>query len=223
MPVVVEKQDGSPDVGTCFLVGNHHTVVTARHVIKDASKIEIRGTNGEPVNLRSLIVPRNENLDVAILSINRDAMIKLPFLRFDAPVVLDEVLCMGYPPIPGFDELQINEIASINTTLKTSRGRIVAEAEAYIERQEYLLINARVKGGNSGGPIINKKGYAVGILVSVPLDPHDTTHIDELGYGIAVPKQAFIPLLGTVAGPSPLVTALPFTNLAGGGFSTLSR
>jgi serine protease Do len=93
----------------------------------------------------------------------------------------------------------------------------VARGESYLQSEEFLLINAKVKGGNSGGPLINKKGYAVGILVNAPLNSGDASQMDQLGYGIAVPGESFTPLLG----PPSLLIDLPFINLPEGGFSTL--
>jgi serine protease Do len=198
-------------------VGNCHNLLTARHVVEHKRKVEIRGINGEPIRLHSLRVPSFGDLDVALMVVEQNAMDGLPYLRFESPRILEEVLCMGYPPIPGFEAVQISDIASINSRVRVSRGRIVAQAESYLETQEYLLIKAKVKGGNSGGPLINKRGYTVGILVVAPLNAEDTTSIDELGYGIAVPEEAFRSLLNQ---PS-LLTDLPFTNFSGGGFSTL--
>lgn len=217
IPVVVENAEGSQDIGTCFLAGNSHTLVTARHVIENARKVEINGINGTPITLLSLMIPKNQDLDIAFLYVDHDAMNGLPYLRFEAPSVLDEVLCLGYPPIPTFREVQISDLSSINARLKSFKGKIVGKGQSYVEAQEYLLINARVKGGNSGGPIINKRGYAVGILVGTPLDSHDKNRIDELGYGLAVSKDAFVPLLP----PADCLGVLPFANLCRGGFSTI--
>jgi serine protease Do len=71
LPVVVEKQDGSPDIGTCFLVGNYHNLITARHVVENKKKVEIRGVNGQPLLLRSLRVPSFEALDVTIMVVEQ--------------------------------------------------------------------------------------------------------------------------------------------------------
>jgi serine protease Do len=78
-------------------------------------------------------------------SSSKNAMDGLPYLRFETPKILDEVLCMGYPPIPGFEAVQISDTASINSRLRVSGGRVVAQTESYLAGQEYLLINAKVK------------------------------------------------------------------------------
>jgi serine protease Do len=139
MPVVVEKGDGTPDIGTCFLAGNCHNLVTARHVVENKSRVDIRGTNGKFITLHSLKVPRSNHLDVAVMVVAQSAMDGLPFLRFAPSNVLDEVLSMGYPPIPGFEAAQISDITSINSRLRASEGRIVARGESYLQSEEFLL------------------------------------------------------------------------------------
>jgi serine protease Do len=124
----------------------------------------------------------------------------------------------AFPTNPGFEAVQISDTASMNSRIRVSGGRIVAHADSYLASQEYVLINAKVKGGNSGGPLINKRGYAVGILVNAPLNSEDTTSIDQLGYGIAVPDEAF----GSLLDQPSLLEDLPFTNLSEGGFSTFT-
>ena len=47
-----------------------------------------------------------------------------------------------------------------------------------------VLLNARVKGGNSGGPVIYDFGQLVGIITQMPMNLSGT-NIDELGYGLA--------------------------------------
>lgn len=220
--VVVQREDGNDDIGTSFLWGNSRTLITARHVIRSKKVVRITGNNNKPICLSKLLVPQDKGLDIAMMLVDEDAMRGLPYFRFRPAVVLDEVLCMGYPPIPCFDALQISDLASINARLKASSGNIVAEGSSYVEGQEYLLINARVKGGNSGGPIINRKGYAVGMLVNVPLNLQDSTRIDELGYGVATPHQTFVDVFPRKGCQFGQLVDMPFRNLDDGGFSTLT-
>lgn len=55
-----------------------------------------------------------------------------------------------------------------------------------------FLINARVKGGNSGGPVINKEGKVVGTVVSLPYDissSSENPRYDIMGYGQCLPSK----------------------------------
>ena len=46
-PIVIQKKDKSWDIGTGFLLGNGHTMITARHVLEDAVIIQIKNLKGK--------------------------------------------------------------------------------------------------------------------------------------------------------------------------------
>jgi S1-C subfamily serine protease len=52
-----------------------------------------------------------------------------------------------------------------------------------------MLITAKIRGGNSGGPVINSNGRFVGIACQAPNYEGDIVDYDDLGYGIAVPVK----------------------------------
>ena len=49
-----------------------------------------------------------------------------------------------------------------------------------------MLITAKIKGGNSGGPIINNKGCVVGVAFGEPI--YEGSY-DDVGYGVGMPIQ----------------------------------
>ncbi|HEY9656266.1 MAG TPA: trypsin-like peptidase domain-containing protein, partial [Crinalium sp.] len=105
------------------------------------------------------------------------------------------VLSMGYPPIPGFENFLVSETGRVAAYLKSTVGQVVTRAESYLDRQDYILISARVKGGNSGGPVVSKTGQVIGVVTAVPGDNAVT---DTLGYGIAIPHQTVMYFLEQV-------------------------
>ncbi|WP_282011282.1 S1 family peptidase [Nitrospina watsonii] len=218
-PVIVTKNNNQEDIGTCFLLGNHSTLVTARHVIENLPRIIIDDEDGRPIRVRSIIVSKDPSLDVGIIT-TEQPLKNTPFLRCKDGAILDEVLCLGYPPIPGFESMLLADLASINSELKASSGRITASSQSYLNKQRYILLNARVKGGNSGGPIINHQGYVVGILVQTSISALDAEKLDCLGYGIGTPKNEWIKLFPSDQGNLQNGTPLDFTNLPSGGFRT---
>ncbi len=218
-PVVVSKADGEEDIGTCFLLGNQQTIVTARHVVEGMARIVIPDPEGNPIRIRQITVSENPNLDVAVI-LAESILSNLPCFRCSESNILDEVLCLGFPPIPGFEATLIADLATINSEIRASRGRVVALSDSYLDRQSYILINARVKGGNSGGPIVNRQGYVVAILVQASMSSEDLHSLDSLGYGVATPKGEWIGLFresetGICSGVD-----LPFENFPDGGFRT---
>lgn len=219
-PVVVTRPDGSEDIGTCFLLGNQCTLFTARHVIEGMQRVEIPDKDGHPIRIKKIILPKDPHLDVAVI-MTEAPLTEVPFFRCSDSSILDEVLCLGFPPIPGFEATLIADLVTINAEVKASAGRIVADGESYLDQQKYFLINARVKGGNSGGPIVSRQGYVVGILVQTSMATEDQQNLDSLGYGIATPKSEWIYLLANEE-PNERVIFLPFENLPEGGFRALN-
>lgn len=218
-PVVVTKSSGDEDIGTCFLLGNQCTLVTARHVVERMSRIEIPDFYGNPIKIKSIKVSTDPSLDVAIIL--ADSILSgLPAFRTSGYRVLDEVLCLGFPPVPGFQSTLISDQATVNAELKASSGRVVAESNSYLDQQKYFLINARVKGGNSGGPIVNHQGYVIGILVQASMDSGDLQSLDSLGYGVATPYKEWSSLLVNADTGLSEGVELPFENLPNGGFRT---
>jgi serine protease Do len=193
LPIEVTLPDGSLDIGTGFLFGEGGKpwIATARHVIENKNKVNIVGIDPRTW-VGSIFVPKDESNDIAFISFNENPVPGQPAFLLDDSEVLDEVLTLGYPPIAGFDCFQVAEIASINSKIKSSVGNIIGEAFSFLEGRDLMLVNCKVKGGNSGGPLINKYGYVVGMFIQIPLDPQDSTKLDSLGYGIAIPTNEIV-------------------------------
>ena len=215
-PVVVEKADGRPDIGTAFL--NHERLlVTAAHCVRNMRHVEIPGWDPTTTPLRNVFVSADERCDLAVLRFRGDPFPGMPGFRLENHEVLDDVLVMGYPPIPGFQTPLASETAQIAGYLQGMRGQIVAVGEAILDRQDYLLISARVKGGHSGGPVINRRGKVVGVVMASPAGAEG--ELDSLAYGAAIPTGDLATLLKAMDLRGAEAIGLRF-DLTNGGFRT---
>jgi serine protease Do len=122
--------------------------------------------------------------------------------------LLDEVLTMGYPHILGFPPVLIAATAHIAASLKSTVGQVVAQEQSYLDGQQYLLISARVKGGNSGGPVIDREGKVVGVVAQLSAEAED--RLDILGYGVVTPATTLRRLLDNCTNPN-LAETYPLT------------
>jgi serine protease Do len=190
-PIVLDKND-SPDIGTGFVIADN-MLVTALHCISNMKNVRVIGSDNKPIKPESIIISENPEKDIAIIITKDNAFNGLNHFKVTEGAVLSEVLTIGYPPISGFEAVQFSEVVTVN--LKSSLGNVVGRDRSYLDKQDYLLINARVKGGNSGGPVIDKYGRVIGVLTSIPVDPDNRLKNDILGYGIALPSNEIVKLL----------------------------
>jgi serine protease Do len=190
-PIVIQDRSGKIDIGTSFLFNKSH-LLTAKHVVEHAETVKLLRPDGSPADIHSIMLSNEPNVDIAVITIEDGSFEELPpFNITEKHTILEEVMTIGYPPIPGFDAIPIYERGSINNNFKFSRGEIVGNGESYLDGQNYFLMNAKVKGGNSGGPVINSEGFVIGMIGRIPADSADKHKLDSLGYGIVTPSIEF--------------------------------
>lgn len=196
VPIVGVNAKGDQDIGTAYYIGDNR-FVTAAHCITGLEKFNLL-IKDKPIILEEVWFADGVDPDIydlAIIKVSDE--VNLPPFMLDESFVLDSVLVMGYPPIPGFDAVLVSEKAAISTELqqlmtKTSTGQVVAVQTSYMSKMEYFIINARVKGGNSGGPVINKSGKIVGTIFQLPMDSQggsDGGRYDLMGFGVCLPSK----------------------------------
>ncbi|WP_202107686.1 S1 family peptidase [Succinivibrio dextrinosolvens] len=186
VPLVWEKDDGDYSAGTGFMFLDG--IVTAKHCITDANNLQIRGFNAEDLNGKSIYISDNEGIDLAFIHTGKDNSSPI---YTDEGKIMQEVLVMGYPKIPAFTDFLTAERATISSKASSritpTKGFIASSGFQYLSKMEALLITARIRGGNSGGPVINQDGCLVGIACQLPDTSCNSGDYDDLGYGVAVP------------------------------------
>lgn len=185
MPIIVKKGDNQP-MGSCFRI--YDGIATARHCIEDGSPVAIKGYSKEQLSDSKVFVSSNPDIDLAFIQTG-DTMI----YNIGEPHVLDNVLVMGYPKVACFLDFCTGEKANVSAMAEIRQtptfGAIIAEEPMYsLPQQPLLLITAKIRGGNSGGPVINEGGYVIGVATDIPQGQGLSD--DYLSYGIAYPIQA---------------------------------
>lgn len=184
LPIVAYRKDDTQSMGSSFVF--HRGIVTARHCLEDGIEFAIKGYTQEVLENSKVYVSHNPAIDIAYIDTGTPTQ-----TYCETPKILDDILVMGYPKIPLFLDFLTAEKAAISTIAKfrmtPTKGAITAIApNIYTYKDtDLMLITARIKGGNSGGPIINRRGCVIGVAFSEPLSEGNS--YDDLGYGIGMP------------------------------------
>lgn len=150
-------------------------VVTANHLVENASSISVELKGGHRVQAKRIAVSQDEDL-AAILVPAVDLVAIMIDANYEAKVG-EFVVSIGYP-------LEIGPIATF--------GMIGAVHQSYapLESRNLIVTDALIDQGSSGSPLVNMRGGLVGINVA---------HIGRSsGYGLAVPVDAIRNLLSQV-------------------------
>ena len=178
----VESTSGKHFVGNAFVAVGDGLAVTAWHVVHDARRVEARFANGARVGVAGLI-DKNEKLDVALLKLGGTHPAQIKLASTD-PRVGSRVYLLGSPR--GLD-FSISEglIGQVRT----------------IDGVRYYQISGPISPGDSGGPVLNENGEAIGVV--------SWRKVDAENVGFAVPSQA-------VASMNPLLPLLEWSRASGG-------
>jgi S1-C subfamily serine protease len=194
---VIEVKDNKTNeinVGTGFAILYDYKkqyFITAGHCLPKHSEIRIKIFLGfqdgyaYPENIHTHI---DENVDLAILEFSDKKALSHKFFHLETPNLLDNILVSGYPPIPG----------TTDSVLVSSTGEITAIANTYFHKYDQIYVNANIKGGSSGSPIINEYGSVVGIIIESARDSKNNELQDELRFGTGLTSELIFEVLESI-------------------------
>ena len=196
IPLVGEMSNGDYAVGTGFKY--HDGIVTAKHCVIDVKNLQIKGYKASDLEGKPIYISENDGVDLAFIQTGEVAD---PLIYADDGEVMQEVLVMGYPKIPAFTSFLTAEKAVISSMVSSritpTKGAIAAYGYEYLVKTDAMLITARIRGGNSGSPIINQNGCLVGIACQILDTNPQNGDYDDLGYGVAVPVSCLRKIITT--------------------------
>jgi Do/DeqQ family serine protease len=155
-----------PGFASGFIFDTRGYVVTNNHVVQDAEEIVVRLLDGS--EYEGSVVGSDPNTDIAILKIDTGG--EPPVVNLgdsDAIKVGDWAIAVGNP----FGRLEGTVTVGVISAKGRSALNIVGGTPAL---QDFIQTDASINFGNSGGPLVNIHGEAVGM----------NTAINPLGQGI---------------------------------------
>lgn len=151
------EQRNSAGVGSGSIISEDGIVVTNNHVVTGAAllRVTVPGV-AKPVNARILGV--SECSDLAVIQLEGDGYPTLEFRDEPATVGLP-VYAAGYPASDAstIDEVDYTLTRGIVSSTTASGESTWASVDNVLEH------DARIRGGNSGGPLLDEFGKIVGI------------------------------------------------------------
>ena len=179
-----EQEDG---LGSGVVINDSGDILTSLHVVEGGGEIEILYADGTRAN-GEVIAAQEEN-DIAVLGSDRLPEVLIPAIlgNPNAMQVGDEAFAVGNP---------FGLYSSVSAGVISGFGRTFQPEGRDRMLDDLIQIDAAVNPGNSGGPLLNRYGQVVGIVVGIINPTEDDFFI---GIGFAVP----IDVAGGAAGIPP--------------------
>lgn len=136
-------------LGSGFIVSKDGKLVTNLHVVKDMKVASVQMSNGEVFDTLSVLAT-DERRDLAVLQI---AGFELPVLELGN----SDVVSIGEPLIV---------VGSPRGLEGTVTAGILSSIRESGDGFKVLQTDAAVNPGNSGGPLVNRRGQAIGVVSS---------------------------------------------------------
>jgi S1-C subfamily serine protease len=204
--VVRTEAESGVQVGTGWL-GPKGYLITANHVIEGATKLEL-AYDGKVVGKAEVVVTDPAN-DIAILKPILPGPGR-PIIPFEpaAAKLGERVFTLGYPApdVLGMALKMTSGVVSAMSGNEVASGRM--------DDARLLQVSMPIHSGNSGGPVIDSQGRAVGIVISKMLKAGDDEVAQNVNYALKIgyvrSLMAELPALGqpAAATPRPSLSAL---------------
>ncbi len=193
--------------GSGFIVNQSGLVVTNAHVVGNNPQVQIRPGAGN-ATYRGQVIATHPNLDLAYIQIDSNRQFR-PIAIGDSDQIRvgAEVIAIGFP---------LGSDLGQDPTVTT--GIISAKRSA----PTYLQTDASLNPGNSGGPLLDNRGYVVGVNTAGIAQTDDGRTVTGINFAIPInevkqqlgnritPGQPAVPLAATPAPtPTPTPTATP--------------
>jgi S1-C subfamily serine protease len=184
--------------GTGFFITDDGYLLTCAHVVKDATRIEVRAGGS---TYAALLVQMDAENDIAVLKAN-GTFKSLPILSSRAVKLGDAVRTLGFPD-PGIQGVQP----------KLTSGEVNSLA-GIRDDPRYFQVSMPIQPGNSGGPLVDARGSVVGIITSFlnPTFTYARTRSLPQAVNYAVKSSYALSLLESVPDAKPVTTPSPSTS-----------
>ena len=173
-------------LGSGVLVDPKGFIVTNRHVVERADRVQVRLQDDPPgVQHDAKVIGMDTETDLAVIKIEVDHPLPVAKLgNSDGMQVGDWVLAVGSP---------FGLQATVTAGIVSAKGRNIVPNRQF---QSFIQTDAAINPGNSGGPLVNMEGEVIGINTAILTDTNSSA-----GVGFALPSNTVVSVYNQLTGP----------------------
>lgn len=169
------------NLGSGFIVSPDGYIVTNEHVVHDATEIVITTTAGSQYD--ASIIGSDYLLDMALLKIEGTNLQCLSWGNSDSVVVGEWAIAIGNP----YGLFDVNDQPSVSVGVISAIHRDFERGSDGRIYSDMIQTDAAINRGNSGGPLINANGEAVGMNTLIFSESGGS-----IGIGFAIPSNRIV-------------------------------
>jgi S1-C subfamily serine protease len=174
--IQASRGDGEASFGSGVIINRQGQIMTAQHVIGDATAIEVTFADGTTSSAE--VVSSTPERDTAILAPAQRPRVTVPAVVGGGVQVGDETFSVGNP---------LGLVSSMTSGVVSGLDRSIQREDGSGELDGLIQFDAAVNPGSSGGPLLNRQGQVVGIVTALA---NPTGQRFFVGIGFAVPIES---------------------------------
>jgi len=181
-----ENGEEANGLGSDVLINDSGDILTSLHVVADAADIQLTFADGTQ-SIAQVTATQPEN-DIAVLSASQLPGLVVP-ATLGSPGAMrvgDEAFAVGNP---------FGLYSSMSAGVISGFERSFQPPDSDQRLEGLIQIDAAVNPGNSGGPLLNRNGQVIGIVVGI-VNP--TEQEVFIGIGFAVPIKVAVGAMGSL-------------------------
>ena len=173
-------------LGSGVVVDSKGFIVTNRHVVEKADRVQVRLQDDPPgVQHDAKVIGSDQETDLAVIKIDVDHPLPVAKLgNSESMQVGDWVLAVGSP---------FGLQATVTAGIVSAKGRNIVPNRQF---QSFIQTDAAINPGNSGGPLVNMDGEVIGINTAILTDTNAYA-----GVGFALPSNTVVQVYNQLTGP----------------------
>ncbi len=168
--VTIETENGGH--GSGFFISEDGYIITNQHVVKKQKTVNVR--LGKSMTIIGEVVRVSEGYDLALIKVSGKGFVPISIGNSDSLEVGEDVLAIGTPE---------------DVSLGQSVTKGIVSGRRKFEERVYIQTDVSVNHGNSGGPLINEFGEAIGVVSQKLIG------VGTEGIGFCIPSNSIADVL----------------------------